>query len=353
MPPYINPNFKAFKARIEARRKRGIIPHLELPAKASTQVPVSASLRNWCPIAYNQGQCGSCVSNTACGFVKMTQGPSANPARLYLYTKSIMLEHPGQPITDTGSEATDAFEIMSTTGICDESYMPYVLDANQNVIGFGQPPSQSANADAKNHIYPGAVNVTNNGDLLSTVRYCISQGFPVPMEMIVYPSMMTQTVLQNGQVPVPSASELAGAPVGGHAVLLVEYDAKTVTFLNSWGPSVGQSGYFTLQNAHFSAEGADGPVIMELLRGAQVPNFSPSPSPSPPQPPQPTPNPPQPSPQPTPSPSPPTPNPPNPSPNNSPNIVDMMNQMSQAIQTLCTVQNQLVSFIPQLRDQQK
>jgi C1A family cysteine protease len=44
-------------------------------------------------------------------------------------------------------------------------------------------------------------------------------------------------------MPEPRESSL-----GGHAVLVVGYNKKTERFLvkNSWGPSWGQGGYFTL-----------------------------------------------------------------------------------------------------------
>ena len=78
---------------------------------------------------------------------------------------------------------------------------------------------------------------------------CLAQGFPFVFGFTVYDSFEGDAVAQTGLLQLPTASEQV---VGGHAVLCVGYDLATKRFKvrNSWGPSWGVRGYFTMPEAY-------------------------------------------------------------------------------------------------------
>ena len=80
---------------------------------------------------------------------------------------------------------------------------------------------------------------------LSQLRGCLAAGFPFVFGFSVYEAFESDAVAKNGRVPMPKAKEKM---LGGHAVLAVGYDHPKRRFIvrNSWGPTWGQQGYFTM-----------------------------------------------------------------------------------------------------------
>lgn len=249
-----------FRARIQL--KLGKLPVKLLPPRVT---PASYSLQQYCPAAFNQYDQGSCTANAIAACIMTCRGHSFLPSRAFIYAEEQLMEWPNQPIQDRGADAADGCSVIATIGVCSEIFMPYQVDSSGHVIGFGQPPSAAAYADAKQHIFPMFSNVTGNGPLLDTIKACISQDEPVLLACIVFPSFMTQQVQQSGVMPIPSPQELQSPPAGGHEVLCVGYDANYVHCLNSWSTAWGQNGYFLMPHAYLTLMWQSQPVIMQLL----------------------------------------------------------------------------------------
>ena len=68
---------------------------------------------------------------------------------------------------------------------------------------------------------------------LSQMKGCLASGYPFVIGFTVYQSFESEEVARTGVVQIPSP----GGVVGGHAVLVVEYDDSQSTFIcrNSWG----------------------------------------------------------------------------------------------------------------------
>lgn len=324
--------YETFLKRIEKRKN--LLPRQEIITNAAA--PTSYSLQSYAPVPYNQGQLGSCTANAIAGLIKMTENPAVifEPSRLFIYTMELMQENPGKPITDLGADAADGCTIISNTGVCPEIDMPYTMDANQNVIGFGKVPSATALQHASLHKYPMFKDVTNNGALLNTIKTCISAGQPVLLAFIVFNSFMSNIVKNNGIMPMPSQTELKGQPVGGHEVLVVGYDAQYLTILNSWGSDWGQKGFFKMPLAYLTTNWYNYSLVNQILVMRSV-YSNPNPNPTP-VPPSPTPVPPNPNPNPSPTPVPPNPN--------QAALINISNQLATLITNLATVQNQIVQL---------
>ena len=80
---------------------------------------------------------------------------------------------------------------------------------------------------------------------------CLASGFPFVFGFSVYASFEGADVAKTGVVPLPQAGE---QQLGGHAVLAVGYDDTPQRFIvrNSWGPSWGMAGYFTIPYAYLT-----------------------------------------------------------------------------------------------------
>jgi C1A family cysteine protease len=87
---------------------------------------------------------------------------------------------------------------------------------------------------------------------LHQIQGCLASGYPVVFGFSVYESFETQEVARSGVVPLPKKGE---KQLGGHAVLAVGYDDTAQSFIvrNSWGPSWGQDGYFTMPYAYVTS----------------------------------------------------------------------------------------------------
>jgi hypothetical protein len=234
----------------------------KLNVELSVDAPAAFSLQQYCKEIYNQGQLGSCTANSACSLLQML-GVMEDPSRLFTYTITRLRASGNGVISDLGADA--ATIPFSTTGVCKEQFMPYNMDANQHVIGFGQFPSAAAYADALTHTFPDFVNITGK-DNVGIVKTQISTFRPVPIAFLVYQSFMTQEVAKTGIMPMPNATDLAKGPVGGHEVLAVAYDAQGVLCQNSWGKTHGLNGFFYIPYAYFSGtQTGYGNYVMQLL----------------------------------------------------------------------------------------
>lgn len=251
------------------------------------RAPSSAtvSLRQFMPTPMNQEGEGSCTAFSLCHYIKALD-PTQDPSPQYLYTKELLKENPGQPLQDVGADAADGASIAYMEGVCPNDDFPYPVNPQTGqVLNFGQLPSQKAIADAAAHKLPYlATNVTYNGPLLPTVTTLIDENTPVAIGAVVYPSFLQTD--GSGVVPMPSANERAGDPLGGHEFLAIGYKPGFIECENSWGTEWGDKGFFYLPNDYLSVAGKDGPLVQQLLAIAPIPAaLGPTPTPPPPAPP--------------------------------------------------------------------
>jgi C1A family cysteine protease len=230
------------------------------PAIALAALPPSADLRPGCPPVYNQGRIGSCTANAIAGafeFDLMKQGLSDfMPSRLFIYYNERNME--GHVGFDSGAQIRDGVKSVATLGVCSETDWPYddtpaASDGGAFPAGAKeaeQPPPQCYQ-DALNNRVTTYSRVVRD---LNQMRGCLASGSPFLFGFTVYESFESQAVAQSGVASMPQPGEQV---LGGHAVLAVGYDdaAQTFTVRNSWGPTWGQAGYFTLPYAYLTTRG--------------------------------------------------------------------------------------------------
>jgi ribosomal protein L10 len=277
---------------------------------AGSDVSIAApiDLRPKCPPIYDQGAIGSCTANAIAFYYQYLEvDKSFLPSRMYIYAKERLLDSPGQPLTDSGSDAVLGLSWISGHGVCPESEWPYVV-GNVNLV----PPAK-CDTDAAAHKITGAYNLGAGGvsqtQIITNIQVALANALPVLLAFSVYESFMSAKVAATGIVPVPNTrtEELDG----GHEVIIVGVLPAQSLFVvaNSWGTGWGDKGYFYLPFAYV----LNSNLAFEFLAFHTAGSAPPPPPPPPPTPaPNPTPVPPPPKPTPPPIPPKPKPTPPKP-----------------------------------------
>ena len=208
------------------------------PPEVVTQLPPKVDLRDQCPGVYDQGQLGSCTANAiaaALEFDQMKQKESpSTPSRLFIYYNERAIE--GTVDSDSGAQIRDGVKSVNQQGAPPETEWPY------DISKFRDKPAQQVYQDATKH---EAILYQRLTPTLPQLKGCLAAGYPFVFGFVVYASFESQEVASTGQAPMPQAGE---QQLGGHAVLAVGYDESQQRFIvrNSWSPSWGMAGYFTL-----------------------------------------------------------------------------------------------------------
>jgi C1A family cysteine protease len=127
-------------------------------------------------------------------------------------------------------------------GVCPEREWPY------DITKFTNKPDASCYKDARRY---RAVQYQRLVQNINQMKGCLASRYPFVYGFTVYESFESQRVAQTGIVPMPRPGEQV---VGGHAVLAVGYDDSQQRFIvrNSWGPTWGMQGYFTVPYAYLT-----------------------------------------------------------------------------------------------------
>jgi C1A family cysteine protease len=215
------------------------------PMAVVAALPAKVDLRPQCPPVYDQGQLGSCTANSIGGaheFEQMKQSlPNVFvPSRLFIYYNERVIE--GTVSSDSGAQIRDGIKSIASLGVCPETEWPY--DITQFAT---KPPAQAFTDALQNQAISYQRVVQSSGQF----KGCLASGYPFVFGFTVYESFESPVVAKTGNAPMPASGEKS---LGGHAVMAVGYDDSVQQFIvrNSWGPTWGQQGYFTLPYAYLT-----------------------------------------------------------------------------------------------------
>ena len=224
-------------------------------------LPKSVDLSDNAPSkVYDQGNLGSCTGNAIAAAIEFDlkkQGLEVfTPSRLFIYYNERVIE--GSVGEDAGAMIRDGIKSVRSLGAPPEAIWPY------SVGKFADKPGKNAYKEAKLH---QALSYMRVKQTESQMKSCLASGLPFTLGFAVYDSFESDEVAKTGTVNMPASNE---ALLGGHAVLCIGYDDATQRFLirNSWGPSWGNNGNFTLPYEYLlNADLADDFWAIKVVEG--------------------------------------------------------------------------------------
>lgn len=208
-------------------------------ARRYADLPVSTFRKNITEFKnrYDQGNMGSCcafgVVEAFRRVLQVNQMPDWDGSPLFSYYTLRTDKN-----RDCGGQIRDAFKAMNLHGICAEKTWPYLLKMLKDL------PSPEAFFEALDHqsityerIYPATKDA---------IMDAISQGFPIVYGKDLFSSFESEFTRISGIVEMPKKCE---SMIGGHCMVIFDYDELGTVELNSWGGDWGHEG-----TAHFPWE---------------------------------------------------------------------------------------------------
>jgi C1A family cysteine protease len=212
-----------------------------LTMKTATPVPRKADLRALMPPIQDQGQLGSCTAHATVAMLEHNTIEIGQPlvplSRLFTYYNARAVE--SATASDSGAMLRDVISSLAADGVCPETDWPY------DITQFAVKPSDTAYTDATTAKISVYARLNDQDDML----VCLASGHPFVFGFTVYDYFETDEMATTGVLKLPEANE---SVLGGHAVCAVGYDLDLGVLIvrNSYGPTWGQAGHFTMPLAY-------------------------------------------------------------------------------------------------------
>ena len=190
-----------------------------------------------------QGRPNTCVAHAVTSALEATFGLT-DLSRLFVYWNA--RSYAGQTSFDAGCQTRNAVRGIANFGAPQESFFPY--DVSQITV---RPPAEAYSAATS---IRSRIRAYQSVTSLTAMKAALTQGLPVSFSFMVPDTFVSDTKFSGVQPMFTSTTRWLGA----HAVVAVGFDdvAGTVLCRNSFGPTWGSAGYFTMSYAWFATFGS-------------------------------------------------------------------------------------------------
>ena len=209
---------------------RDVLYKVRLPGLA----PETTNMRNIkaFSLRYDQGNLGSCTANAALyafrRVLQINSQPDFEASRLFAYYNA---RTDDSKTEDSGASIRDVIKGLAKYGVCSEAQWPYLINK------FAERPTPVAFLEALDH---QAIKYERLPQTKEAIMDAVWRGFPVVYGKLLYESFMTEEVARTGVVPYPKTCW--ESQMGGHAMLIFDYEKDYTIEPNSWGAGWGIDG---------------------------------------------------------------------------------------------------------------
>jgi hypothetical protein len=191
----------------------------------------------------DQGRRGTCVACAATAGHEALRGEGIDLSAEFLHWAAKRRD--GLPATADGTTLAAAADALAQDGQPPEELWPYDETRDQRAVGYAPPGDCTAIALARR--LAGGADLTPSA---VAVRHALARDQAVVLGIRLHATWFQ--LPPDGRVGMPAAG---ARDFGGHAVLVVGYDADALIVRNSWGPDWGLDGYAYLPDAYVDAFG--------------------------------------------------------------------------------------------------
>jgi C1A family cysteine protease len=202
-------------------------------------LPTEVDLRGRFGPVEQQGALNSCVGHAVTGVLE-TVLKLSDRSRLFVYWNARAAE--GRTGSDAGCQLRSAMKGVSTLGAADETTWSY----DTSKVLSAPPAAAFTSGKPVAGLVASYVRVST----LAGLKDALANGRPVAFGFSV-PDTFISITKPTGKLPYPAAGTKF---IGAHAVCAVGYDdaSQQVLCRNSFGPTWGMNGYFTMDYAWFN-----------------------------------------------------------------------------------------------------
>jgi hypothetical protein len=201
--------------------------------------------KNWMSPIRNQGSCGSCLAFAAAATVETQSRITQNKSTLGIRLSPQFLFSCGGGKCSKGWYPETAAQFLKSTGVPDDSCMPYMASAGAEV----SCKKACSNVSSRVVKISSFSHPTTSARDMAALRAALQKG-PLVTTMSVYSDFMNY---RRGIY-----KHVSGSYAGGHAIALIGFNDKDRYFIirNSWGTTWGESGYGRISYDDASGIGA-------------------------------------------------------------------------------------------------
>lgn len=225
---------------------------VSIPTAVASNLPASIDLRQYTGSVENQLQTSSCVANctiSALELLLQKAGKFTDLSRLFNYF-NIREDYIALRGIDGGAYLSDGFKSVAKTGVCTEqtwAFDPVKVNTKPSDLAFTEAELRKVTRYERVGNF-SIMTPTDDSYSVDMIKATLAMGYPVTIAMVVNSTIFKLSGKLDSKectykYPVSQYPDMQRPSAGGHAMLVVGYNANGFIIENSWGSAWGDQGY--------------------------------------------------------------------------------------------------------------